>query len=248
MVQMRWEDWREAHPGTLVLDPDTGFQDRYRKRAAIGGAGLGPAFEATLLNRDERLAENEIVLGVVHEGEARAYPMETFPAGPAALNDELGDQAIVVLSDRGSGQAMAFQRVAGGETLTFSSAGRSGPRPARRDLVAGWGLPGRVVSGRAARFRHLVCDRVVRLGGLPPRDHGLHAVGPSPAEPDAVSLRRTGADCVGPGPLGAPSWQAPTNLHGLPCPRQANFRHWRPSIHTRTGSRPGPADTPQGNL
>lgn len=123
MVQMRWEDWREAHPGTLVLDPDTGFQDRYRKRAAIGGAGLGPAFEATLLNRDERLAENEIVLGVVHEGEARAYPMEAFPAGPAALNDELGDQAIVVLSDRGSGQAMAFQREVGGETLVFSSEG-----------------------------------------------------------------------------------------------------------------------------
>lgn len=121
LVQMRWADWSAAHPDGLVLDPDTGFEDRYRDRSTIGRPGLGPAFQQTLLHWDDRLAENELVLGVIHGGEARAYPLATLAATGPVVADELGGEPIVVLSDAGSGRAMAFSRAISGATLWFES-------------------------------------------------------------------------------------------------------------------------------
>ncbi len=89
--------------------------------AEVGRAGLGPEFQRTLLNWDDRLPENELVLGVNHYGEQRADVLGKMGGGgPVVIADELGGDQLAIFADPGELYALAFVAALEGEVLIFS--------------------------------------------------------------------------------------------------------------------------------
>lgn len=118
IVHTTWSEWLDTYPETTVLDWYSEFAGRYRE-IDPGRGGLGPQFQATVLNWDDRLAQNELVLGANVDGEYRAYAMAEFAAGTQVIEDTLGGLPIVVMLDTGNDFALAFQATLDGEQLEF---------------------------------------------------------------------------------------------------------------------------------
>jgi len=62
-----------------------------------------------------------IVLGITHEGVARAYPSDAFASEPV-VNDTVGGLPIVVIVAPGA-TLVGFERTVDGRTLSFAAAG-----------------------------------------------------------------------------------------------------------------------------
>lgn len=118
LIHTTWGEWRDLHPDTLVPIWETGFEDRYREHDP-GRPGISQRFEDTLLNIDDRLAENELVLGAGVGVEQRAYVLGDLPDGLATTHDVLGSHPIVVFSDTGNDFALAYSAVVDGDVRTF---------------------------------------------------------------------------------------------------------------------------------
>lgn len=115
-----WAEWTATHPDTLVLNWFEEFADRYREYRP-GRAGLSPNFERTILNWDDRLEENELVLGVNVDTEFRAYVLRNYrDQGLITLADTLGGEDIIIFIDSSQPYALAFHATLNGELLTFS--------------------------------------------------------------------------------------------------------------------------------
>lgn len=117
-VVATWTDWASLHPETLVLTRATGFSRPYERDAFAGytdiidsGRFPFPVGEAA---RDARLRPSALVVGVVINEVARAYPVENL-IDP--INDEVGGNQIVVFPTEGG--ATVFGAVVDGETLRF---------------------------------------------------------------------------------------------------------------------------------
>ncbi len=117
-VVATWTDWASLHPKTLVLTRATGFSRRYEQDAFAGYADIldsgrfpFPVGEAA---RDARLRPSALVVGVVVNEVARAYPVENL-IDP--INDEVGGDDIVVFPTDGG--ATVFGAIVDGETLRF---------------------------------------------------------------------------------------------------------------------------------
>ena len=119
MIHVTWEQWLGDHPDTLVLDWYEEYADNYRENVTIGRGGLSRGFESTILNFDERLPENELVLGAGIGDDFSAYPLYDTD-GLTTINDSLDGQPIVVFLDPGQSFGLAYSAVVFGETRTFS--------------------------------------------------------------------------------------------------------------------------------
>lgn len=122
IIHTTWQDWQAEHPDTLVLDWYPEFADRYRENIEIAGSSLGPQFQDSLLNTDDRLVRNELVLGVNIGNEYRAYVLNDFPSGLQLVADTLHDFPIIVLVDSDVTFALAFLAQLEGQPLVFSIA------------------------------------------------------------------------------------------------------------------------------
>ena len=119
MVHTTWADWLNQYPGTEVLDWYEEYAGNYRS-VKPGTGGIGPQFQETILNWDDRLEQNELVLGV-DTGEAeRAYVMAALPIEPSVIVDELGGEPIIVFADGGSSFALAYSPLVDGVALEFT--------------------------------------------------------------------------------------------------------------------------------
>ena len=94
------------------------YEARYRN-IEPGRAGLGPQFQATVLNWDDRLPQNELVLGVNQGAEFRAYVLAEFGSGLQVLEDELGGTAIAVFLEPDITFGLAFLSLIDGKPLEF---------------------------------------------------------------------------------------------------------------------------------
>ena len=115
-LQTTWQQWLELHPDTLVLDKRGRYQiDTYEGYYQGGSAGiLGES------NKDKRLSRKGLVLGVVRDGAAKAYPFQSIAEQPV-INDLWAGKEILVVFERISETGAVFERTLGGRSLTFQS-------------------------------------------------------------------------------------------------------------------------------
>jgi len=151
-----WEAWQAEYPGTEVLLPPPA------SNTVVGEVALNYALDPyadheTVAERypeygplgdlewsDTRLQRRTPVLGVVHDGEAVAYPRREIEwNGP--INDTVGSRPVVVAT-AADGTLVAYDRRAGGGRLRFSDGGG-------RTLLAG-GSRWRRLTGRALDGPH----------------------------------------------------------------------------------------------
>lgn len=121
VIHTTWEEWRDLHPDTLVPIWNTGYEDRYRELEP-GGGGLSPRFQSTLLNSDDRLAENQLVVGAGVGDAFRAYVLDEYGDSLTVIPDVLGGHPIVVFADAGSDFGIAFSAVIDDRILDFDVA------------------------------------------------------------------------------------------------------------------------------
>ena len=120
MLQTTWEEWLTLHPKTLELDFYEEFADRHQPNFQPGGARLRPSFQQTILNWDDRLPDNELVLGANVCDQFRAYVLADFSGGLSIVNDTMDGIPIVIFMDGNSLYALAFQASVDEELLIFS--------------------------------------------------------------------------------------------------------------------------------
>ena len=113
-LQTTWQQWLKLHPDTLVLDKGGRYQsDSYEGYYRGGSAGiLGES------NKDKRLSRKDLVLGVVLDGAAKAYPFQSMFDQPV-INDFWAGKEILVVFDRISETGAAFERRLGVRSLSF---------------------------------------------------------------------------------------------------------------------------------
>ena len=110
-----WGDWLATHPDTTVLDIDTGlypaelYVPEWDPRSIYYGVRRQPESSFPVWDKSDRLPEKSEVLGLIVNGEARAYPVETLQQQPV-LNDTLGGRGLVVITPGEGAGARAFQR------------------------------------------------------------------------------------------------------------------------------------------
>ncbi len=104
-----WADWRARHPGTRVLDLETGHRRDYRPGAAYGDyfASTELMFPAVVANRS--LAAKDQVFGVRTTGGAKAWPLALF-AGGALVQDRVGFVDVLLIGDAESRSVRAYER------------------------------------------------------------------------------------------------------------------------------------------
>lgn len=109
MVTTRWAEWRQRHPGTLVLSPDTGFAHPYIPGAANGGLMRDPEPPFPVATDDYRMAPKDLVYGVRLPEGSKAWPVASF-AEQRVINDRLGGAEIVLIGDADSQTVRAYRR------------------------------------------------------------------------------------------------------------------------------------------
>ena len=84
-----------------------------------GDSGAGVIGEA---NIDDRLYLKEFVVGLVLDGQAKAYPFGDLNDTPV-VNDTFGGRDLVVTFETRAATGGVFSRVVDGQTLTFQETG-----------------------------------------------------------------------------------------------------------------------------
>ena len=145
-MTLRWGEWQNLYPDTLVLSRDTGFSRPY-EADSLGGyvdylKGGSFAFPVSEAARDRRLPPATIILAVKMGGDTRAYPVVEL--GRKAIMDTLGGQEITVFTDPDGLTGGVYQPTVGDRKLTFET--REG-RFYDRETGSTWDLAGRAVEG-----------------------------------------------------------------------------------------------------
>jgi hypothetical protein len=151
VVQSTWAAWKALHPRTTVVSFNTGFNRNYTRYPygtydQVGDNQL--LFPESFI--DPRRDMKELVLGLTHGAQARAYPYLEM-GNRAVINDEVGGKSVLVVFDRQGQVALAFDRKADGKKLTFELATPGSSRfPFQlTDNQTGstWDLDGQAVDG-----------------------------------------------------------------------------------------------------
>jgi hypothetical protein len=167
VLDVTWGKWKELHPDTKVMSPDTPFNQYYRPAGGAGGAGAGnpmrnrqrlsPFFVETVARGDLRLSPFEKVLGVAltANGEVtdatrhRAYPLKGIVEAGGVANDEAEGLQIAVFVDPTAQTAAAVSRKLDGRTLTFESRKNEQGQPVifDRETSSSWTIEGTATGG-----------------------------------------------------------------------------------------------------
>jgi hypothetical protein len=154
VLDTTWGQWKQLHPDTLVMSPQTAHEKNYSPRDKPEPRGYdrfpAPFFAPTVTRADKRLPFFEKVLGLtvpaVTNGAAarRAYPIKALREAGGPVNDTLGGQAVAVFFDPESVAAVAVSRVVSGRSLTFEQRKQAGGEPAIFDKETGtrWDIEG----------------------------------------------------------------------------------------------------------
>lgn len=110
LTHTSWAAWHARHPRTEVLSTDTGFTRDYG-RDPYDGYDKIQRLMFDVQHRDERLPAKAWVLGLVVDGQAKAFPfaaLERRVDAQGRWHDRLGGQTVEVRFDRAHGSAEAF--------------------------------------------------------------------------------------------------------------------------------------------
>ncbi len=155
-----WEDFRETRPDGEVLSRDTGHDREYGQNPYVGydDADSSP-FLYDGPDTPGKLPPMARVITVDDEEEPVAYPYETLMETPA-VNDEIGDEPVVVFWQEGTasaldessidagrdvGSAGIYSRELDEETLTFRADGEG--RILDEETGSEWNVLGEAVAG-----------------------------------------------------------------------------------------------------
>ncbi len=112
-----WREWKKAHPDSLVLSQDTGFERSYGKDP------YGSYYEDSFLfftveKRDDRLHPKTVVFGIEVNGVFKAYKEEDMKelkviedtVNGVKIKVERDDAGVVKITDHSTGEEIVKER------------------------------------------------------------------------------------------------------------------------------------------
>ena len=126
ITETDWIHWKNVHPNTTVITPNTGFGNRpYFEYPYPGYDDINNNFVDFLpsgISWSDELLTKDLVLGVFDGGAARAYPLRILSQAAVStlVNDVVGSLPVLVTHQSQWNTAQAFDRRVNGKTLTFS--------------------------------------------------------------------------------------------------------------------------------
>ena len=133
VVVTQWHDWVTAHPDTTVLDietgiyPASGYFPESHPMSIYYDYFNSPDTMFPVWRQSSLLDIKTVVLGLRVEGQAKAYPLDKL-AEAVVVNDELGGEALVIVTDPESGAARAYERGDFNFEANPAGGGDKGPR------------------------------------------------------------------------------------------------------------------------
>lgn len=100
-----WGDWRARHPNGLVLRAPVLTAVRLRGASPYAEYAGSPDLWQPVGLPDRRLPLKEPVIGLVLDGQAKAWPLRALATRPTPLHDRIGEQAVSVHYDAGADSA-----------------------------------------------------------------------------------------------------------------------------------------------
>ncbi|MGI8925310.1 MAG: DUF3179 domain-containing protein [Tepidiformaceae bacterium] len=127
-VHTTYGEWLRDHPGTKVLDIETGFQRDYGSGVAYEDYFASPQLMFPAPDRSGPLKVKDVVFAVRVEGELTAYPVNLL-ASRGFVQDRIGSKGVVVV---GTGDGSGGRAFADGG-VTFTAADRKAGRLTSQD-------------------------------------------------------------------------------------------------------------------
>ena len=124
MPQIDWDTWRLNFPATKVLSVPVNLVDKTilieeRRRDSYAQYHASPETGVSGMQySDARLNNKELVVGVKHHDQHRAYPFSAFEGQPV-LNGRISHVPILVFHDQNSGATAVYKRTLDGMSLVF---------------------------------------------------------------------------------------------------------------------------------
>ena len=154
-TEIEWGAWKDLHPGTFIMNRNSGGRDPSVYKAVFYDGyrvpNEPPLFRMSF--NDTRLLPKIRVLGVFAGGGTKAYPMFSFDGGRAVINDQISGVPIAVFGDPDSRMMRAFFTKVDGQTLTLKlMAGTETGSLSKVKFVddetgSTWNIEGKAISG-----------------------------------------------------------------------------------------------------
>ena len=106
LTHTTWRDWQKRHPDSLVLSRDTGYRRDYNRDPYAGYTDSQGIF-FPVRHKDPRFHPKARVLGIVIDGQYKAYPFSELARAPGVIEDRLATKNIRILYDERSQSASA---------------------------------------------------------------------------------------------------------------------------------------------
>jgi len=149
LVEVRWKDVPSLFPNATVVSDQTG-QDRNYTSYPYGDYRTNDnSIIFPIDNPDNRLPNKERVMGVIIDGEAKAYRFSSFnPNGWSLVNDSFAGKELVVVGSQNPETIAVFDRqLPDGTILDLSLTGEDGTEVLTDQQGNLWDIFGRHISG-----------------------------------------------------------------------------------------------------
>lgn len=116
--QMRFGEWKNSFPNGQVLSRDTGARRIYGYDP-YGDYYTTEGVFFPLSNEDNRLQQKDFILGITHEGQAKAYYPPTIKEEGIA-RDTFGDKIIIAVHDKELDVVRLYEETPDGERIRIN--------------------------------------------------------------------------------------------------------------------------------
>lgn len=96
IVLTSWGEWKKQHPGTQVLDLNTGYNRPYQVGAGYGRYFASPGTMFPVWSQSRALSPKARIFAIQLDGLAKAYPLDALNREGGVVNDVIGTRQLVV--------------------------------------------------------------------------------------------------------------------------------------------------------
>jgi hypothetical protein len=156
--ELTFGTWKRENPNGRVLRPDEGLKAEKKYEPLDWESQVAKMRVTTTAQLDNVLPPRELIVGVVVNGKAKAYPFSAIQKQSPILDTAGGRDILVLLADDGK-SVRVFERNVGGKRLEFLR------KPESNELVdaetgSTWDFTGNAISG------DLAGSQLVKLSGI----------------------------------------------------------------------------------
>jgi hypothetical protein len=141
-----WGQWKQLHGDSWVLAMEK--PEKYAQKVVTGSPSLSRDAQRSIKTKSPGMSPNALVVGVVVNGVAKAYPYEAVEKSKGVIKDKLGDTSFVVFYDVSTKAAAAYNSVLNNRQLTFVAEKRGDATVfVDKETSSMWNIEGKAIDG-----------------------------------------------------------------------------------------------------